>query len=83
MSDEQQLPVPSEKVSTPVPRLSSPSQIQTHGLTAERAAKIVNQSGSSRMAALLGIAIVLLLARVLTTPKDEVRRLSEMPLNDE
>ena len=60
MSDEQQLPVPSEKVSTPVPRLSSPSQIQTHGLTAERAAKIVNQSGSSRMAALLGIAIVTL-----------------------
>ena len=60
MSDEKQLPVPSEKVSTPVPRLSSPSQIQTHGLTAERAAKIVNQSGSSRMAALLGIAIVTL-----------------------
>ena len=60
MSDEQQLPVPSEKASTPVPRLSSPSQIQTHGLSAERAAKIVNQSGSSRMAALLGIAIVTL-----------------------
>jgi|UniRef100_UPI00404AACBD plastocyanin/mono/diheme cytochrome c family protein len=60
MSDEKQLPVPSEKASTPVPRLSSPSQIQTHGLTAERAAKIVNQSGSSRMAALLGIAIVTL-----------------------
>lgn len=32
---------------------------------------------------LLGVAIVLLLARVLTAPKDEVRRLSEMPLNDE
>jgi mono/diheme cytochrome c family protein len=60
MSDEKQLPVPSEKASTPVPRLSSPTQIQTHGLTAERAAKIVNQSGSSRMAALLGIAIVTL-----------------------
>ena len=60
MSDEKQLPVPSEKASTPVPRLSSPSQIQTHGLTAERAAKIVNQSGSSRMAALLGVAIVTL-----------------------
>ncbi|MBJ7335989.1 MAG: c-type cytochrome, partial [Chloroflexi bacterium] len=60
MSDEKQLPVPSEKVSTPVPRLSSPSQIQTRGLTADRAAKIVNQSGSSRMAALLGIAIVTL-----------------------
>ena len=60
MSDEKQLPVPSEKASTPVPRLSSPSQIQTRGLTADRAAKIVNQSGSSRMAALLGIAIVTL-----------------------
>ena len=60
MSDEKQLPVPSEKVSTPVPRLSSLSQIQTRGLTADRAAKIVNQSGSSRMAALLGIAIVTL-----------------------
>jgi hypothetical protein len=32
---------------------------------------------------LLGIAIVLLIARVFTTPKDEVRRLSELPLNDE
>jgi hypothetical protein len=32
---------------------------------------------------LLGIALVLLLARVLTTPKDEVRRLAELPLNDE
>ena len=32
---------------------------------------------------LLGVAIVLLVARALTTPKDEVRRLSEHPLNDE
>ncbi|MEI7651363.1 MAG: hypothetical protein WCJ96_05080 [Verrucomicrobiota bacterium] len=32
---------------------------------------------------LLGVAIILLLARVLTTPKEEVRRLSELPLNDE
>jgi len=32
---------------------------------------------------LLGVAVVLLVARVLTTPKDEVRRLSELPLNDE
>ncbi|MFM8915508.1 MAG: hypothetical protein ACKOFY_04515 [Candidatus Limnocylindrus sp.] len=60
MSDEKQLPVPSEKVSTPVPRLSSPSQIQTHGLPAERAANNVTQSGYSLMAALLGIAIVTL-----------------------
>jgi hypothetical protein len=26
---------------------------------------------------------VVLVARVLTTPKDEVKRLSELPLNDE
>lgn len=32
---------------------------------------------------LLGVAIVLVVARVLTTPKDEVRRLAELPLNDE
>ncbi len=32
---------------------------------------------------LLGVAILLLVARVMTTPKDEVRRLSELPLNDE
>jgi hypothetical protein len=32
---------------------------------------------------LLGIAMVILVARVLTTPKDEVKRLSELPLNDE
>ncbi len=32
---------------------------------------------------LLGVAIVLLLARVLTTPKEETRRLAELPLNDE
>ena len=61
MTDEQRnLPAPSEKRVTPTPRLSSPAPIQTHGLTAERAAKIVSQSGSSRMAALLGVAIVTL-----------------------
>ena len=32
---------------------------------------------------LLGVAMVVLVARVLTTPKDEVKRLSELPLNDE
>lgn len=32
---------------------------------------------------LLGVAIVLLVARVMSTPKDEVRRLAELPLNDE
>jgi mono/diheme cytochrome c family protein/plastocyanin len=67
MSDEQkQLPVPVEKASTPVPRLSSPAPIHTHGLDAERAAKIVKQSGSSRAAALLGIAIVTLFVIVYT-----------------
>ena len=61
MSDEKGLtPAPPERSSAPVPRLSSPAPIHTHGLDAERAAKIVNQSGSSRAAALLGIAIVTL-----------------------
>ena len=32
---------------------------------------------------LLGVAIGLVVARVLTTPKDEVRRLPELPLNYE
>ena len=61
MTDEQRnLPAPSEKRVPPTPRLSSPAPIQTHGLTAERVAKIVSQSGSARMAALLGVAIVTL-----------------------
>ena len=59
MADEQRdLPVPAERESAPVPRLSSPAAIHTHGLDAERAAKIVKQSGSSRAAALLGVMIV-------------------------
>ena len=32
---------------------------------------------------LLGIAMEVLVARVLSSPKDEVKRLSELPLNDE
>ena len=32
---------------------------------------------------LLGVAIGILLARVLTAPEDEVKGLSELPLNDE
>ncbi len=67
MSDEQHnLPTPVEKVAPPTPRFSSPASIQTHGLTAERAAKIVSQSGSARMAALLGIAVVTLFVIVYT-----------------
>jgi len=58
--DQRNLPAPSEKRVPPTPRLSSPAQIQTHGLTAERVAKIVSQSGSARMAALLGVAVVTL-----------------------
>ena len=61
MNDERRdLQPTSEKRSTPTPRLSSPAPIRTHGLDAERAAKIVSQSGSSRAAALLGIVIVTL-----------------------
>ena len=59
MADEQRnLPAPSEKRVPPTPRLSSPRPIQTHGLTSERVAKIVSQSGSARMAALLGVAAI-------------------------
>ena len=58
MADEQRnLPAPSEKRVPPTPRLSSPAPIQTHGLTSERVAKIVSQSGSARMAALLGVDV--------------------------
>ena len=64
--DQRNLPAPSEKRVPPTPRLSSPVAIQTHGLTAERVAKIVSQSGSSRMAALLGVAIVTLFVIVYT-----------------
>ena len=32
---------------------------------------------------LLGIALVILVARVLTTPEDEVKRLAELPHHDE
>ena len=61
MSDERRdLQPTSEKGSAPVPRLSSPAPIRTHGLDAERAAKIVSQSGASRAAALLGVMIVTL-----------------------
>ena len=65
MNDEQRnLPTPVEKLTPPTPRLSSPAQIQTHSLTAERVAKIVSQSGSARMTALLGIAVVTLFVLV-------------------
>ena len=65
MNDEQRnLPTPVEKLTPPTPRLSSPAPIQTHGLTAERVAKIVSQSGSARMTALLGIAVVTLFVLV-------------------
>jgi hypothetical protein len=65
MNDEQRnLPTPAEKLTPPTPRLSSPAPIQTHSLTAERVAKIVSQSGSARMTALLGIAVVTLFVLV-------------------
>lgn len=32
---------------------------------------------------LLGLATVLLIARLLATPKEEIRRISELPLNDD
>jgi len=62
---ERRLPArrpPSEPVpSRPVERFTAPRQVRSiGGLTAERAAKIVRQSGDARWVAFLGVAIVAL-----------------------
>jgi mono/diheme cytochrome c family protein len=62
---ERRLPArrpPSESVpSRPVERFTAPRQVRSiGGLTAERAAKIVRQSGDARWVAFLGVAIVAL-----------------------
>jgi len=63
--DERRLPArrpPSEPVpSRPVERFTAPRQVRAiGGLTSERAAKIVRQSGDARWVAFLGVAIVAL-----------------------
>ena len=57
--DEQRLPVPREPVEVvPTERFSAPAQAHSFGLTPERAAKIVRQSGSSRWVAFLAVTLV-------------------------
>ena len=58
---EQRLPVPREPAEVAPPeRFSAAPQVHQHGLTAERAAKIVRQSASSRWVAFLGVTLVAL-----------------------
>ena len=56
---EQRLPVPREPAEvTPAERFTAPPQAHTIGLSAERAAKIVRQSGSSRWVAFLVVSLI-------------------------
>jgi mono/diheme cytochrome c family protein/plastocyanin len=58
-SPEQRLPVPREPAEVaPAERFSAPPQAHQHGLTPERAAKIVRQSASSRWVAFLAVTLV-------------------------
>jgi len=61
---EQRLPAPrppSERVPAQAERFTAPAQVHaTGGLTPERAAKIVRQSGNARWVAFLGVSIVAL-----------------------
>jgi plastocyanin/mono/diheme cytochrome c family protein len=54
-------PAPDNRLPAPAERFTAPAQIQaTAGLTPERAAKIVRQSGNARWIAFLGVTIVAL-----------------------
>ena len=56
---EQRLPVPREPSEVaPTERFSAPVQAHTAGLTSERAAKIVRQSGNARWVAFLAVTLV-------------------------
>ncbi len=56
---EQRLPVPREPAEvTPAERFTAPAQAHSFGLTADRAAKIVRQSGSARWVAFLAVTLV-------------------------
>jgi plastocyanin len=56
---EQRLPVPREPAELePAERFSAPAQAHSFGLTPERAAKIVRQSGNSRWVAFLAVTLV-------------------------
>jgi mono/diheme cytochrome c family protein/plastocyanin len=54
-------PTPDTRLPAPAERFTAPAQIQaTAGLTPERAAKIVRQSGNARWIAFLGVTVVAL-----------------------
>jgi mono/diheme cytochrome c family protein/plastocyanin len=56
---EQRLPVPREPADVaPAERFTAPAQAHSMGLTPERAAKIVRQSGNSRWVAFLAVTVV-------------------------
>ena len=56
---EERLPVPREPADVaPVERFTAPVQAHSFGLTSERAAKIVRQSGNSRWVAFLAVTLV-------------------------
>jgi plastocyanin/mono/diheme cytochrome c family protein len=58
---EQRLPVPRDPVEvTPAERFTAPPQAHTVGLSAERAAKIIRQSGSSRWVAFLVVSLIVI-----------------------
>ncbi len=58
---EQRLPVPREPAEVaPAERFTAPPQAHTIGLSAERAAKIVRQSGSSRWVAFLVVSLIVI-----------------------
>jgi mono/diheme cytochrome c family protein/plastocyanin len=58
-SPEQRLPVPREPAEVaPAERFNAPAQAHSFGLTPERAAKIIRQSGNARWVAFLAVTIV-------------------------
>jgi plastocyanin/mono/diheme cytochrome c family protein len=58
---EQRLPIPREPTEVaPAERFTAPPQAHTVGLSAERAAKIVRQSGSSRWVAFLVVSLIVI-----------------------
>jgi mono/diheme cytochrome c family protein/plastocyanin len=58
-SPEERLPVPREPAeASPAERFTAPPQAHSFGLSPERAAKIIRQSGSSRWIAFLAVTVV-------------------------
>ncbi len=57
---DSRLPVPRPEAPAPVERFSAPPSARRFGLSAERAAAIVRQSGSARSVGLLSVLIVVI-----------------------